>query len=68
METEQVPEFAKFVKSYSLSSKADEIEYILELEHGSVTRHYEALVPAQISAELFWARYMQQHIISYDIA
>lgn len=56
VDPEQLPEFEKFVKSFSLSSKADEIEYILDLESG-VTKHYEALVPDQISPELFWARY-----------
>jgi hypothetical protein len=57
VETEQLPEFEKFVKSFSLSSKAEEIEYILELENG-VTKHYESLVPTQISPQLFWARYI----------
>lgn len=51
-----MPEFEKFLKSFSLSSKAEEIEYILELETG-VTKHYEALVPEKITPDLFWARY-----------
>lgn len=53
---EHKPEFEKFLKSFSLSSKADEIEYILELENG-IAKHYDALVPVELTPDLFWARY-----------
>lgn len=56
VEPEQAPEFEKFLKSFALSSKAEEIEYILEEETG-VVKHYEALVPSQLTPDMFWARY-----------
>jgi hypothetical protein len=55
VESEQQPEFAKFMKGFSLSSRADDIEFILQEESG-ITRHYDALVPAQITPDMFWAR------------
>mmetsp|Transcript_30144 Transcript_30144/g.56031 ORF Transcript_30144/g.56031 Transcript_30144/m.56031 type:complete len:391 (-) Transcript_30144:240-1412(-) len=56
VDPEQAPEFEKFLKSFALSSKAEEIEYILEEEAG-VVKHYEALVPSQLTPDMFWARY-----------
>lgn len=56
VKSEQQPEFQKFLKSFSLSSNATEISNILEIEEG-VTKHYEALVPQFITADVFWARY-----------
>lgn len=55
MEPEQSPEFEKFLKSFALSSKAEEIEYILQEETG-VVKHYEALVPSLLTPDMFWAR------------
>jgi hypothetical protein len=56
VEPEQSPEFEKFLKSFALSSKAEEIEYILEEETG-VVKHYESLVPSLLTPDMFWARY-----------
>ena len=54
---EHKPEFEKFLKTFSLSTKAEEIEYILEQECG-ILKHYEALVPQELTPDIFWARYV----------
>lgn len=47
----------KFVDNFDIESKTDEIAKTLEENPDTVKIHFEALVPTQISYELFWQRF-----------
>lgn len=47
----------KFLDAFDIESKTDEIAKILQANPITVKLHFEALVPTQISYELFWQRY-----------
>jgi len=49
-------EAAKFLSSFDIESKTDEIAAILQ-SHAMVQQHFETLVPVVISYEQFWQRY-----------
>eukprot|EP01031_Cornospumella_fuschlensis_P029590 gene29590-35719_t len=49
-------DFERFKKHFSLAGHAQEIGAVLDAE-SEVSRFYAELVPLQVSAEIFWARY-----------
>jgi len=46
-----------FLDDFDIESKTDEISKILQENPDTVKLHFEALVPTQISYEIFWQRY-----------
>jgi len=56
LEEQHSKEFEKYSRQFSLSTQAADIAQLLD-DEPDVSRYYAELVPAQISPELFWARY-----------
>ena len=56
VEEENKREFEKFLKTFSLSTYANEIAEILD-EEVDVSRYYADLVPVHLTPDEFWARY-----------
>jgi hypothetical protein len=56
LDEQHVKEFEKYMRQFSLSSQAADIAQLLD-DEPDVSRYYAELVPAQISPDLFWARY-----------